>query len=72
MFEHGTIYFSAAAGAHELHDPVRAFYANKGGPGGRLGFPTSDVRRLPNGNLRASFEHGRITCTESACHADFD
>jgi SpoIID/LytB domain protein len=72
VFERGTIFFTAGAGAHELHDPVLGFYTNKGGPGGRLGFPTSDVRRLPNGNLRASFEHGRITCTESACHADFD
>jgi uncharacterized protein with LGFP repeats len=37
-------------------------YLDKGGPGGRLGFPTSDVHRLQNGNLRASFERGVITC----------
>ena len=35
---------------------------SKGGPAGHLGFPTSDVRKLENGNLRASFEGGVITC----------
>jgi uncharacterized protein with LGFP repeats len=68
-FERGWITFQAGAGAHELHDPVLGFYVKKGGPGGRLGFPTSDVRRLANGTLRASFQHGRITCRESSCRA---
>jgi hypothetical protein len=66
-FEHDTIYFKDGLGAHALRDPVLAFYLDKGGPGGKLGFPTSDVRRLANGNLRASFEHGTITCTDAAC-----
>jgi uncharacterized protein with LGFP repeats len=66
-FEAGTIYFAEGAGAHELHGAVLDFYQSKGGPGGSFGFPTTDVRRLANGNLRASFEHGTITCTESSC-----
>jgi SpoIID/LytB domain protein len=66
-FERGTIYFTQSAGAHELHDPVLAFYLDRGGPGGRLGFPTTDVRTLANGSLRARFEHGTITCTDAAC-----
>lgn len=67
-FERGTIYHSVATGAHLLDGPVLAFYKANGGPGGKLGFPTSDVRRMPNGNLRASFEHGRITCrTDGTC-----
>ncbi len=61
-FERGTIYHSEATGPHLLRDPVLAFYKSKGGPGGKLGFPTTDVRKMANGNLRASFEHGRITC----------
>ncbi len=68
-FEDATIYFKAGAGVHALRDPVLAFYRDRGGPGGRLGFPTSDVRTMPNGNLRASFENGRITCHESDCSA---
>jgi uncharacterized protein with LGFP repeats len=41
---------------------VLARYFDEGGPAGHLGFPTSDVHRLKNGNLRASFERGVITC----------
>ena len=50
------------SGAHELRGPVLEHYLRRGGPAGNLGFPTSDVRRMPNGNVRASFEHGVITC----------
>ncbi len=67
-FERATIYQSSETGAHALRDPVLAFYKSKGGPAGKLGFPTTDVRTLLNGNLRARFEHGTITCRpEGAC-----
>jgi SpoIID/LytB domain protein len=66
-FEGGTIYFREGPGAHELHGPVLAFYLDRGGPAGRFGFPTTDVRRLTNGNLRARFEHGTITCDDDSC-----
>jgi stage II sporulation protein D len=66
-FEDGTIYHSGSAGAHLLRGPVLNRYLTKGGPAGRLGFPTSDVHRLQNGNLRASFERGVITCNDSGC-----
>jgi SpoIID/LytB domain protein len=66
-FEDATIYFSEGTGAHELHGPVLSQYVDVGGPGGRLGFPVTDVRRLSNGNLRAGFEHGVITCSDSRC-----
>jgi SpoIID/LytB domain protein len=67
-FEDATIYFKEGVGVHALGDPVLAFYRDKGGPGGPLGFPVSDVRTMGNGSLRASFEHGRITCNVSGCH----
>jgi SpoIID/LytB domain protein len=69
-FEDGTIYHSGSAGAHLLRGPVLDRYLFKGGPAGRLGFPTSDVHRLQNGNLRASFEGGVITCDpdDSSCN----
>jgi SpoIID/LytB domain protein len=66
-FDSATIYLSDATGAHELHGPVLEFYVSNGGPGGRFGFPVTDVRRLSNGNQRARFEHGTITCDESSC-----
>ena len=66
-FQQGVIYFSAATGAHELHGPVLDHYRKKDGPAGRLGFPTSDVKKLQNGNRRANFQHGVITCDGSDC-----
>jgi stage II sporulation protein D len=66
-FEDATIYFSRGTGAHELHGRVLTHYIGLGGPGGRLGFPVTDVRRKSNGNLRAGFEHGVITCSDTRC-----
>ncbi len=70
-FEEATIYRSDATGAHQLDGAVLDAYLDEGGPAGKLGFPTSDVRRLDNGNLRASFEHGAITCVPGgSCRVD--
>ena len=68
-FEDGTIYHSGSAGAHVLRGLVLDRYLTEGGPAGHLGFPTSDVHKLQNGNLRASFEGGVITCDpgDSSC-----
>lgn len=67
-FEDATIYSSDATGAHSLSGDVLAFFLEKGGPGGKLGFPTSDVVTFDNGGTRATFEHGAIRCTPSgAC-----
>ena len=61
-FKRGTIFRSNATGAHLLKGPVLEHYLSHGGPGGSLGFPTTDVRRLANGNLQARFERGVIVC----------
>jgi uncharacterized protein with LGFP repeats len=61
-FEEGTIFQSTATGAHYLRGPVLDRYLSKGGPGGSLGFPIGDVRRLDNGNWRGRFEGGVIVC----------
>ena len=66
-FQDGVIYYSGSTGAHELHGAVLAHYRDRGGPTGNLGFPTSDVQKLQNGNRRAHFEHGVITCDGSNC-----
>ena len=47
---------------------VLAAYLDAGGPSGNLGFPTTDVRRLANGNVRAGFEGGVITCNDASCN----
>jgi SpoIID/LytB domain protein len=67
-FEDATIYQSAGTGAHALDGAVLGHYLSQGGPEGSLGFPISDVRTMDNGNTRAAFEHGVVTCTSSgAC-----
>ncbi len=64
-FAKATIYFKAGLGAHEISGDVLAYYLDQGGPGGSLGFPTSDVRTLASGATRATFENGTITCTQA-------
>ncbi len=64
-FQRGAIYYTSGVGAHALSGAVLSFYVKKDGPRGRLGFPTSDVRTLPNAAARATFEHGRITCSKT-------
>jgi SpoIID/LytB domain protein len=70
QFQRAAIYFKTGIGPHMLSGSVLGFYLKKGGPNGKLGFPTSDVVRLENGATRATFERGRITCSVSgACRA---
>ena len=71
-FKQGTIFHSTATAAHFLDGPVLEHYLSHGGPGGSLGFPTTDVKRLSNGNLRARFEGGVIVCNPDtgSCRID--
>jgi uncharacterized protein with LGFP repeats len=64
-FQNATIFSKEGPGSHSLWGPVLDFYLSKGGPGGKLGFPTSDVRTLDSGKLRANFERGVVTCGPS-------
>ena len=57
-FEHGTVYWSSATGAHGVHNGMTLRkYEKLGGPSGELGFPTSEERNL-RGGWSQSFEHG--------------
>jgi SpoIID/LytB domain protein len=70
QFQRGAIFVKSGIGPHLLSGAVLEFYLKKGGPKGRLGFPTSDVVRLKNDATRATFERGRITCSVwGACRA---
>lgn len=64
-FQRAAIYFKDGVGPHALSGALLAFYVKKEGPGGHLGFPTSDVRTSSSGAARATFEHGRITCSKA-------
>ena len=62
-FAKGRMYFKEGLGRPRwLHGPVQQKYLAKKGPRGKLGYPTSDVRRIGKGRDRAGFEHGTITC----------
>jgi GH25 family lysozyme M1 (1,4-beta-N-acetylmuramidase) len=59
----GSIYYTAATGAQEVHGPIRTYWANAGWEKGPLGYPTSDqyaVSGSPN-LVRNNFQHGTAT-----------
>jgi hypothetical protein len=58
-FQGGTIYWSPATGAHEIHGVILAQYASMGYEMSFLGFPTSDVQTTPTG-LVSYFQNGKI------------
>lgn len=73
-FEIGRLYFKDGLGkAHWIHGIVLERYLKRKGPKGRLGYPTTDVKRLKKGRDRAKFEHGTITCKLKTrkCHTRF-
>jgi uncharacterized protein with LGFP repeats len=59
-FRNGTIYISNA-GSFAVLTSVDARYQDLGGPGGQLGYPTSDATTVAEGT-RNTFQHGTITC----------
>jgi len=48
-FTGGTMYWSLATGAHEVHGLILAHYLQLGGPAGLLRFPTSDETAVAGG-----------------------
>lgn len=53
-FQGGTIFWSSATGAFEVHGAILAKYLALGGPGGFLGFPISDETDVVNSSGQAS------------------
>jgi uncharacterized protein with LGFP repeats len=64
-FQHGSIYFTAKTGAHEVHGDIRIHYGRHRGPRGFLGYPTTDELGTPDGRGRFNhFEGGSIYWTQ--------
>ncbi|HEX7743854.1 MAG TPA: polysaccharide deacetylase family protein [Micromonosporaceae bacterium] len=59
QFQGGNVYWSATAGAHEVHGAILARYLSLGGTGSRLGLPVSD-EYVVSGGRRSNFQHGAI------------
>ena len=59
VFETGSIYWTPALGAHEVHGRIRDAWAASGWEAGPLGYPVSDEYADGDGR-RSDFEHGSI------------
>ncbi|WP_324644742.1 polysaccharide deacetylase family protein [Pseudarthrobacter sp. LT1] len=64
-FAGGSIYWSPATGAHEVHGAIRAQWAALGWEHSRLGYPTSDEYGITGGR-RSDFQHGSILWHEAS------
>lgn len=60
VFERGSIYWTPATGAHEVHGRIRDAWKTTGWETGSLGYPTSDEYAVTGGR-RSDFQHGSIT-----------
>lgn len=61
VFRGGSIYWSAAGGAHTVGGAIRSKWAADGAQNGRLGYPTADEGRgLKDGGAYQGFQGGRI------------
>jgi uncharacterized protein with LGFP repeats len=69
-YQHGSIYWSPATAAHEVHGDIRLRYARLGGSGSFLGYPMTDETGCPDGVGRFNhFEGGSIYWTpETGAH----
>ncbi|WP_239163889.1 hypothetical protein, partial [Actinoplanes lobatus] len=56
-FQGGSIYWSPATGAHEVHGSIRDRWASLGWETSQLGFPTSDEYAIAGGGRRTDFQN---------------
>lgn len=59
-YQSGTLYWSAATGAHEVYGGIRDTYRSLGGARSKLGLPTSGEYSIANGRAH-NFQRGQIT-----------
>jgi|GEM_PF-6331639 len=59
-FQSGSVYWTPATGAHEVHGAIGAKWAAAGWERGPLGYPVTDEYAVPGGRA-SDFQHGRIS-----------
>ncbi len=59
-FSGGTIYWSPATGAREVHGRILQHYLEMQGPAGPLGYPTSDETVAAHGGRVSTFTRGNV------------
>jgi hypothetical protein len=66
VFEHGSIYWTQATGAWEVHGTIRDKYKDLGWEASALGYPVSDEGGTPDGKGRYNaFQNGSIYWTQA-------
>jgi uncharacterized protein with LGFP repeats len=60
-FQKGSIYWTPATGAHEVHGGIGGAWASMGWERSQLGYPVSDEYTSAPGFRRVDFQHGSIT-----------
>jgi hypothetical protein len=60
VFDHGSVYWTKATGAHEVLGVIRDKYAAAGWEAGALGYPVSGEYDVAGGR-KSDFQHGSIT-----------
>jgi hypothetical protein len=63
-FTGGDVYWSQTTGAHNVWGDIMAAWKEHGGPGGALGYPTTDEKDSANGGKEAHFTGGTIAWTD--------
>lgn len=63
-FTRGTVYWSAATGAHGVVGAILSRYSSIGGAGSTLGLPVTDEYSVAGGR-RSDFQHGTISWSSS-------
>ena len=61
----GSVYWTAATGAHEVHGAIRTAWAAGGWETGRVGYPVTAEYAVPGGRA-SDFQHGRISWSASS------
>ncbi|WP_067535913.1 LGFP repeat-containing protein [Nocardia crassostreae] len=59
-FTGGAVYATSATGTHVVWGEIRKAWNENGGPGGKLGYPTTDETDIPGGK-QSDFTGGTIT-----------
>ncbi len=64
-FQHGMVYSRPRPGAHIVYGAILRRWGQAGAATSALGYPTTNVRRIPGG-LRGRFQHGAIRWNRSS------
>jgi hypothetical protein len=69
LYANGGIWSTKATGTHAVYGATYDKYKSLGAESGRLGYPVTDVRGLPDGSEQTLFRHGYIVINAGVVNA---